>query len=110
LRSDEEFALLLQKQFNEEMLEINGRAMSPDLVAHPASPIGERLSSFTDSQVDPGFGEELSAQLLKHIKSSTTSSATQTSRCLENGTSNLNGLNVHFANQPSTSSTCLSDE
>lgn len=101
---------MLQKQFNDELVETNGRAMSPDLVAHPASPIEERLSSIVDSQVDPGFGEQLSAQLLKHINNSTNSNSTQTSRCLENGTSNLNGLGVTVADQPSTSSTSLSDE
>ncbi|KAI6184212.1 Origin recognition complex subunit 1 [Aphelenchoides bicaudatus] len=109
IQNDEEFAAMLQKQFDEEALDLNGR-ISPDLIAHPASPIEERLSSIINDQLDPEFGEQLSAQLLKHINKSTTTSATQTTRFFENGTSNINGLNVNLADQPSTSSTSLSDE
>lgn len=95
---------MLQKQFDEEMLELDDRSLSPDLVGHPASPIEERLSSFAEDQLDHEFGEQLSSQLLKHINKSSLNSA----HLSQNGISNE--LNVTLADQPSTSSTSLSDE
>jgi hypothetical protein len=92
---------MLQKQFDEEesmMFNRDGRSVSPDLIAHPASPIEERLSSFADSSLDPAFEEQISAQLLKHINSSGA------------GTSQNNGIDVYMEEEPSSSNSRQADE
>lgn len=104
MRSDEKFAAMLQKQFDEEesrMFNRDARSLSPDLIAHPASPIEDRLSTLADNALDAGFEERISAQLLKHINKSGPEQPSS-SRFFQNGTSN--GTDIHMSDQPSTSS------
>lgn len=108
MKSDELMALELQKQFDEEENQMfNGcaRALSPDLIAHPASPIEDRMSAFMDNALEPGFEEQISAQLLKHINKSGQSTSSFPQNSVDS-----NGANVHMADQPSTSSSRQADE